>query len=279
MATEKKSQDVKLRFFNVVIQPSNKHEKENYENMMQHVCEKNIPYNTSHDKYTKIYTFSKTKDLMYGTLVNYTVINGEDPWYNSSNGALQTLEIDPNLNPNAKEWDFYFYPEKHRIAVASKRGVSFTQILSYFRQVFRDAAAVLGFEDVVVSYESTSECIDDIFGLDDIDTLTIEVSYSNNGNFDEFDTAIDEELKGQNVGNVKTMLKSSRHGKISLKPDSYFGGLVRLSKSHGSAKAEGHLNGRVKKVNTDDYPKEVIMKKVTEENKLSKVISAILSIL
>ena len=55
--------------------------------------------------------------------------------------------------------------------------------------------------------------------------------------------------------------------------------MIKLSKNNGSAKAEGMMNGKKTKVNTDSYPTVIILKKVTEENLLAKIKAAIVSLL
>lgn len=276
---ETKGKYVKIRVFNVVLQPAEKHEEENYVALIDKVFKNGSTYCTSTDKNTKIRSISKLEHMVYGTLVNYTVIKEGTQWYDTEKDSFKEIPVDPSLNPNAKEWEFYFDTEHHRIAVPSKRGVSFSQIHQYFIKAFTEACEALGFNDVTVSSVTSSEGIEQIFALDEIDTLTVEFSYSNNDNNDGWEEVIDDQLKEMGVGKIKTTVKAPKKGKIGLRIKSFLGAMIKLSQNNGSAKAEGKKAGKVTKVNTDNYPKEIKMTKVTEDNIIMKIKSAILSIL
>ena len=94
-----------------------------------------------------------------------------------------------------------------------------------------------------------------------------------------WEKAIDDQLKETGAGRMKTTVKAPKNGKMNLKDNSFLGGMVKLSQNNGSAKAEGKKAGKVTKVNTDNYPKEVKMTKVTEANIFTKIKAAIQSVL
>ena len=135
------------------------------------------------------------------------------------------------------------------------------------------------FDDVTVNSITSNEGIELIFALEEIETLTVEVSYSNNDNNEDWEAAIDNQLQEGGAGRIKTTVKAPKKGRMALKSDSFLGGMIKLSKNNGSAKAEGKLEGKKTKVNTDSYPREIILNKVTEENLLAKIKSAIASLL
>lgn len=274
-----KGKNIKVRVFNVVLQPADKHKEVNYVALIEKVFNSGNTYCTSTDKNTKMRSLSKMEHMIYGTLVNFTVIKEGTQWYDTEKDSFKELPVDPSLNPNAKEWDFYFDTEHHRIAVPSKRGVSYSQVYQFFNKAFTEASEALGFDDVTVSSITSNEGIEQIFELDEIDTLTIEVSYSNNDNNNLWEKAIDDQLKETGAGRMKTTVKAPKNGKMFLKDNSFLGGMVKLSQNNGSAKAEGKKAGKVTKVNTDNYPKEVKMTKVTEANIFTKIKAAIQSVL
>lgn len=271
--------NVKVRIFNVVIQPVSKQKENNYKALINEVFNKGYEYITASDKKTKIRSLNISDNMMYGTLVNYMKLDTEDLWYNSAKDNFEQVEVDPNLNPKGKEWKYYFCPKYHRIAVPSMQGISYSQIYNFFTKAFNEAAQILGLEDVAVNIVTSSEGIEAIFKLVEINKLTVEVSYSNNDNNDAFDQRIDDELKGMNIGKLKTIAQPPQNSNFTLDKNSYLGALVRLCKNNGWAKAEGRVGGKVAKVNTDQYPKEVKMTKVTDENLLHKMYDAIKSVL
>ena len=151
--------------------------------------------------------------------------------------SFEEHPVDPSLNPNAKEWDFYFDTEHHRIAVISKRGVSFPQIYNYFTKAFAKASEIMPFDDITVNSITSNEGIELIFALEEIESLTVEVSYSNNDNNEDWEAAIDNQLQEMRAGRIKTTFKAPKKGRMALKSDSFLGGMIKLSKNNGSAKA------------------------------------------
>lgn len=264
MEMKEKAKNVNLRFYNVVIHPSDKHEPQYYVNLFDVIHKQGKSYYTSNDKKTKLRVYSKVNDLIQCTLINYTKLDDNDDWYDEVQDKLVKHETDPNIYPHAKEWDIYFLPEKHRMAVVSKSGISWSQIEKYFNKAFEDASSVLGYDEVVLNQETSQEGIDQVFSFDDIDTLEIEVSYSNNDTNDITAAAIDAQFKSSNVGKIKTKASGSKGKPFILKnDDSYMAGLVKLAKHNGSVKADGHVGKKRKKINTKSYPMVQVLKKVT----------------
>lgn len=278
MEIKEKAKKVNLRFYNVVIHPSDKHEPLYYVNLFDAIYEQGKSYYTSNDKKTKLRMYSKGNELIQCTLINYTKLDDNDDWYDESTDQVVKHEIDPNIYPHAKEWNVYFMPEKHRMAVVSKSGISWSQIETYFNKAFEDAVGVLGYDEVVLTQETSQEGIDEIFSFDTIDTLEIEVSYSNNDTNDITAAAIDAEFKNSNVSKIMTKATGSKGKPFTLKKDdSYMAALVKLSKHNGNVKADGHVGRNRKKVNTKSYPMVKTLQKVTSQNVYQKVKEALLS--
>lgn len=72
MAEDKeKSRQLKLRFFNIVIHPSNKHKEQCYTDLFDKIFEQGKTYETGVDRRTKIRTYSNTKNTICFTLVSF----------------------------------------------------------------------------------------------------------------------------------------------------------------------------------------------------------------
>lgn len=190
---KEKSKNVNVRFYNVVIHPSDKHEPKYYVDLFDVIHEQGKSYYTSNDKKTKLRVYSKLNNLIQCTLINYTKLDDNDDWYDEARDKVVKHETDPNIYPHAKEWDIFFLPEKHRMAVVGKKGISWSQIEKYFNNAFEDAISVLGYDEVVLNKETSQEAIDQVFSYDNISSLEIEVSYSNNDTNDITAAAIDAE--------------------------------------------------------------------------------------
>ena len=278
MDVKEKAKDVNLRFYNVVIHPSDKHEPRFYVNLFDKIHEQGKVYNTGNDKKTKLRIYSKANEVIQCTLINYTTL-GDDNWYDETEDKLVKHEIEPNIYPHAKEWDIYFLPAKHRMAIVAKRGLSWGQIESYFTKAFEDAGSVLGYDEVKLTQETSQEGIDEIFKLESIDSIEIEVSYSNNDINDLTEAAIDSEFKRNNVSSIKTKATGTKGKPLTLhNDDSYMAALVKLSRHNGYAKAIGKIGRKQRKVNTRDYPMVSTLKKVTSNNIFQKVKDALSSL-
>lgn len=276
---KEKSKNVNVRFYNVVIHPSDKHEPKYYVDLFDVIHEQGKSYYTSNDKKTKLRVYSKLNDLIQCTLINYTKLDDNDDWYDEARDKVVKHETDPNIYPHAKEWDIFFLPEKHRMAVVGKKGISWSQIEKYFNNAFEDAISVLGYDEVVLNQETSQEAIDQVFSYDNISSLEIEVSYSNNDTNDITAAAIDAEFKSNNVGKIKTKATGTKGKPFTLKKDeSYIASLVKLAKHNGYVKADGHVGKNRKKINTRNYPMVKRIKSVTTINIGQKVKEVLLSL-
>lgn len=279
MAEDKeKSRQLKLRFFNIVIHPSDKHKEQCYIDLFDKIFEQGKTYETGGDRRTKIRTYSKTKNTICFTLVNYVTLE-ENGWYDEKQDNMIEYKVDPNVHPNCKEWNLYFIPSKHRLAVEVKKGVSWAQLRQYMSKTLQDAGDALGYDEVRFTQETSKECIDEIFALDSINTLEIEVSYSNNDTNDITAQLIDDEFKKSNVSTIKAKAVSSKGNPIILAKDKgVLPSLVKLTQHNGHAKAIGKMGDRPKTINTNDYPMERKLTKVKTGNLLDKVFQAVSSI-
>ena len=134
----------------------------------------------------------------------------------------------------------------------------------------------MGFDEVKITQETSQEGLDEIFNFDSIDSIEIEVSYSNNDTNDITAMAIDRQFKQNNVSSIKTKAEGSKGRPLTLKnDDTYLASLVKLSKHNGFAKAQGKVGRHVKKVNTKNYPMVQILEKVTSKNIFQKVFNLI----
>lgn len=271
-----KTFNITLRYYNLVIQPVKYHHPDCYVELMKKVFAQELSVVTGTDKLTKMRILSVFNDVIYGQLINMTTL-GNDNWYDSETDTIGQHPTEPNMYPNAREWDFYFMPENHRMAVVVKRGISWSQFEKYFATVFDKVCPALGYDTVIMNRVTSVQGLEEIYKLDTISTLEIEVSYSNNDNNDAFTTAIDNELKETNVSVLKTKAEATKNNPIILKKEgnSYLTSLVNLSKNNGFTKARGKEGRRVKTVNTRNYPRVDLLKKITDNTMVKSIMESI----
>ena len=277
--TQEKTFNLTLRYYNLVIQPVKYHKSEYYVELLKKVFAQGHSVVTGTDKLTKMRSLNITKEVITGQLLNVTTL-GSDNWYDAKTDTVGEHPTDPNMYPNAREWDFYFLPENHRMAVIVKKGLSWSQFEKYFEKAFERACPVLGYDKVVMNRVTDVQGIEEIFKLDTISSLEIEVSYSNNDNNDAFTAAIDNEFKETNVSVIKTKAEGTKEHPISLKRegDSYLTSLVNLSRNNGFTKARGKEGRHVKTVNTRNFPKVNMLRKLTNNTVVKSIIESIKNI-
>ena len=278
MEKTEKPKDVKLRFYNVVIHPSDKHNPECYVALFDKIYQQGRTYDTGREKKTKMRSYEKSNDWISFTLINYMILDGKD-WYDEVSDKIVEHEVEANIHPNGKEWNLVFVPQKHRLAVVAKRGVSWPELSHYLNKAFCDAAEALGYDEVKLTQETSQEGINEIFSLDSIDSIEIEVSYSNNDTNDITAALIDNQFKGSNISSIKTKAVGTKGKPITLNnKNDYIPSLVKLSKHNGYTKAKGKEGNQPKVVNTKNYPMVEIIKKVMPQNMLQAIIGRVMSI-
>ena len=127
--------------------------------------------------------------LIYGSLINYTKLN-EEGWFNEETEEIEDVNINPNLNPNSKEWEYFFLPQAHRLAI--------------FEDALNKVTDKNKGENVKVNIVATEDAIEKIFNAVQLTNLEIKVSYTNNDNNDEWEAIIDEQMKESEVSVVST---------------------------------------------------------------------------
>lgn len=269
-----------LRYYNVVIQPAEFHQTENYVELMKRVFHGGHAIATGSDKVTKMRLLDIANDIMHGQLINYSTLSTKN-WYDDNADRVVEHDTEPNLYPNAREWDFYFMPDNHRMAVVIKRGISWAQFEKYFAKSFENVCKGLGFDNVQFNRVTTSQGLEEIFNLDTINSLEIEVSYSNNDNNDAFTTAIDDEFKQTNVSLLKAKAVGTKEHPIKLKKegDSVLNSLLNLTRNNGFAKAKGKEGRNSKTINTRDFPQISKLVRVSANSICTRVKDAINSII
>lgn len=266
-----------IRLFNVVILNQQYHNSKYYIELFEHIQKEGKTYVINSEKRIRIHSYGSTDDLLYGTVVNYTKLTGKN-WYDEETNVITEVDLKDTLNPNSKQWTFYFQPSTHCIAVPSTNRVSYPQIIKYFQLSLNNASEVLGFGEISVTPVVSSSYVKDIQELDCINSLSIKVHYSNNDNneaADDIMTIMDKQLKSQNVQNLEVKASGTKGNPIKLIYDTFLSGILLLSEKNGSATAKGTKDSREVTLHTEDYPRVISVSNVTENNILSKIKEAI----
>ncbi|MFK1787220.1 DUF4747 family protein [Bacteroides fragilis] len=159
--------------------------------------------------------------LIYGSLINYTKLN-EEGWFNEETEEIEDVNINPNLNPNSKEWEYFFLPQAHRLAIFEDANTSSSQIAYFFEEALNKVTDKNKGENVKVNIVATEDAIEKIFNAVQLTNLEIKVSYTNNDNNDEWEAIIDEQMKESEVSVVSTKVSGTKKKPIKLKKKNFF---------------------------------------------------------
>ena len=96
--------------------------------------------------------------LIYGSLINYTKLN-EEGWFNEETEEIEDVNINPNLNPNSKEWEYFFLPQAHRLAIFEDANTSSSQIAYFFEDALNKVTDKNKGENVKVNIVATEDAI------------------------------------------------------------------------------------------------------------------------
>ena len=201
--------------------------------------------------------------LIYGSLINYTKLN-EEGWFNEETEEIEDVNINPNLNPNSKEWEYFFLPQAHRLAI--------------FEDALNKVTDKNKGENVKVNIVATEDAIEKIFNAVQLTNLEIKVSYTNNDNNDEWEAIIDEQMKESEVSVVSTKVSGTKKKPIKLKKKTFLGGMLKLSRENGYAKATAYFDGKRDVINTKEHPLIDEVRYENEDSLLDKIKSRILSL-
>lgn len=259
MEKDKKEKTTKVRYLNVVIYPEKRQSPQRYCELLTKISDANVAVNTYGEKITQIESLDLEQDVYHGKLVNFTDLQGKK-WFDKDKNVVENFQFDLNKFPNAKEKEFYLFPNMHRIAVIGKDAPSLGQVQKFFQYAFNKVASKKDDESVEVNIISESVIIDKIFSAKSLTSLEIHVSYSNNDLNEGYQAYIDETLKKDNVRKVNAKFTATQKNPMSLSKNGVVGGLLNLTQNNGYAVASGEIDGFKQTVSTQNYPMVSIIK-------------------
>lgn len=230
-----------FRVINIVAHPSENHIPELYMNALKEIAIAKILIRLSR----------KSKGPKAGIITKFELLHPDEDndiyigsfWMGTHYGDgtetfdTETLEqstvdelrkflIDP------KEYTFWYSMSKHRFIIPKALPIRpFTRYLITAFQKLRSPV------EVSVTPVKSKQSVEKIINSPYVVELVISIHYTNNDNNDGFAEAIDREMKKSNTSTLCTKITADRGKRIDIKSNSYLGGLLRLSRENGFAKA------------------------------------------
>lgn len=253
MATKKKGiNKKKFYFINFVLKVPEMQRPEEYVKVFSSISDNKIQVQTYGDRRTFITLFQKLGENYVGTISNAIFVNPDSTSINSETYEISCPDIDPSEGLSLKQWDFYFFPHSHRMAIVGS--CSLSQVLKFFKKAFYET---LGDEDYYSIYiEKDRGVLEMIVNSAKVSRLEMELSYSNNDNYDDWKDLLDEEMRSSNTKQAKFSFKSLSGRYLNLAQTKFMNALLWLTKSNGHAKATIEKEkGRCEIVDTNNHPK------------------------
>jgi len=197
----------------------------------------------------------KNDKVLYGKLTYYTILDGTD-WYNKRLRTIQSVELDEDLYPNAKEIEYYFIPNAHRFCFINKsNGIAMSQIEIFLQEAL--PKLIDKDKSVYISRELTSDVIERILKAPSLYRLEVGISYSNNDLSDDFEELLDNDLRDGQVENLHLQARSFKAETINLENSKFLKTALNLSQSKSFAQATiENEYGKNENVATVDYPRK-----------------------
>lgn len=273
-----KKRSFNISIFNIKISPKESEEDftKLYTDLIKRLHSENKAINTRGDKWMELRTqFSYKKDkVLYGKITYFSMLDGED-WYNRRTKKIETVELDKDLYPNAKEVEYFFIPEIHRFCFITKsNGIAMSQVEIFLKEALPQL--INDTKTVIVTQELTSDVIERIMNAPKLFRLEIGISYSNNDLSDEFEELFDNDLRNSQIQNLNMTAKSFKNDTIDIENSKVLKAALKLSQSNGYAEATiQNDEGKNENVATIEYPrKELVFS--TEGNEHKDVFSKIM---
>lgn len=254
MCAKQKDKVLKLRAYNIVLQPAGRQSQEGYVTLFRKMFEKNTPIKVYGDRYMKFKSMNFGDDIISGTLVKFVQLSGDD-WYNSKTNTYENVEVNPDQHPNPSEYQYFFLPSHHRLYVQADLAVR--QVDTFFHSLISKAVEDTGDEeDATFNVISTKESIDRIINSPSISKIVIRISYSNAEPFDKWAKLMDDGNKESNTKTLTLTAVGTRNHPIDLSKSELLRAALELSRSNGNAVATVYTENGTEHISTQDSPEQ-----------------------
>jgi len=166
---------------------------------------------------------NKPLDGFIGEIIKYNGIT--DQWYNQKTGQkaepedLKEVNIPEHLKPNAKFFNFIFYPIDHKLVCEIKDtdgSISAKMLLEFFENLFKSPKLLEVFNTVEVNILPDLDAVDKILRLKYLKKLHLIILRPNADELAEMEAEIFEEMDSQNIGVYQKILEAQENESLDL---------------------------------------------------------------
>lgn len=165
----------------------------------------------------------KPLDGFIGEIIKYNGIT--DQWYNQKTGQkaqpedLKEVNIPDYLKPNAKFFNFIFYPNDHKLVCEIKDtdgSISAKMLLEFFENLFKSPNLLEIFKTIEVNILPDLDAVDKILRLKYLKKLHLIILRPNADELAEMEAEIFEEMDSQNIGVYQKILEAQENESLDL---------------------------------------------------------------
>lgn len=241
---------VEMAFINIVLYPTERQKPEEYIRLLSSIMQDRIKVKSSKsERETLLRTFDKCDSYYHGFFCNAIFLSEDSKTLNVKDNTLENSDFDPNKGIDAKDMEFWYYPQYHRFAV---RKAHLKRIFNFLKESFEFK---LGDEEFfAINVENDKQAIDRIIQAKSLIDINVKVRYTNNDNIEDWEE-LDDSLRSSNTEIADLHMQSRKTNPIDVAKNKVLKAFLYLSKSYGTAKAK-ILNdsGEIEVLNTDNHP-------------------------
>lgn len=203
----------------------------------------------------------KPLEGLYGTFTKLTKIDA-DRWYNVNDDKpaeaedVKQVNIPVNLYPNAKFFNFFFFPKKHILITevfANGDSVSISTLSKFFEILFERDDIAENFTKAKVQIMPDMGKVEKIIKMENIVSLVFEIHRPNADDVDKVERNLMAKLNKMNAEKVEEKYEAQKKGHLKL--DEMTKDTMRVAAKNGKVEAKiVDDKGLVKKYSTDDIP-------------------------
>lgn len=192
-------------------------------------------------------------ELMYaGFFTKFTRLSGD--WFNLESAEPESLATPKNKFPNHRDADFYLIPSLHRIFIRKTPSVSLNFVIKYLEKVLPQH--IRSSETIQVIMEKSDAVIEKILTAKAVRRLSLEITYSNDDDFDDFKKEMDEDLRAGRVGRAHMLFVPDETKNLDIRSSPLLAGLMGVAQSNGEFDSTiVNEDGRREKVRSERFPK------------------------
>ena len=201
-------------------------------------------------------------------IIKYERIEGA--FYDRDSEKDYPMELPPNVFANKQEAEAYFIPSIHKLVIKTSERIRSSLLI----EMLTECLNVVERGEFDVDTVKDIAAIDRIINARCILSIEADISYSNPGNFDEFQELLDTKLRESESKRATIILKGSVESPLQGGENSLIEAMARLSEENGTLKAtiKEEDDNRTTIVDTREHPRIL---EVEKTNSLLEFVSCI----